>query len=80
MSVEILLEALAWCTVINYGLLIFWFVVFVLAHAWVYRLHSRWFSLPVEKFDTIHYSGMALFKLLIFVFNLTPYLALRMAL
>jgi len=48
-----------------------------MAHDWMYRMHSKWFNIPVEKFDAIHYSGMAIFKIAILVFNLVPYLALR---
>jgi len=48
-----------------------------LAHDWTWRLHSRWFNLSVERFDAIHYAGIAYFKLTVFVFNLVPYLALR---
>jgi len=77
MSLEILRSALAWCTVINFGFLIFWFLFFAAAHDWVYRFHGRWFAMPVEKFNAIHYSGMALFKCGILLFNLVPYLALR---
>ncbi len=33
--------------------------------------------MSVEKFDGIHYSGMALFKTAIILFNLMPYLARR---
>jgi hypothetical protein len=77
MTIEILRAVLAWCAAINYALLLLWFLVFTLAHDWLHRLHSKWFQLPVEKFDTLHYAGMAFFKLSIFLFALTPYLALR---
>jgi len=33
--------------------------------------------MPVEKFNTIHYEAIALYKLGILIFNLVPYLALR---
>jgi hypothetical protein len=68
---------LAWCIVLNYGLLMIWFLFFWLAHDWTYRYHSRWFKISIESFDAIHYSGMAFFKIAIVLFNLTPYLALR---
>ena len=68
---------LAWCTVINMGLLMVWFLVFFLAHDWIYRVHSRWYQVPQDRFDAIHYAGIALFKILILMFNLVPYLALR---
>lgn len=70
-------STLAWSTVINLGILLWWFVFISLAHDWTYRFHSKWFKLSEEKFDTIHYAGMALFKIGIFLFNLAPYLALR---
>jgi hypothetical protein len=77
MTVEITRDVLAWCAVINYALLLLWFLVFSLAHDWLYRVHGKWFTVSVENFDAIHYAGMAFFKLCIFLFSLTPYLALR---
>ena len=70
-------NVLGWCVVINFGLMLWWFLLFILAHDWMYRLHSKWFKLSVEQFDAIHYLGMALFKIGILVFNLVPYLAMR---
>ena len=52
-------------------------VFFMLAHDLMYRVHGKWLNMSVDKFDTIHYSGMALFKLGLFMFNLVPYFALR---
>ncbi len=77
MTLEIIRDALAWCTVINWGLLLWWVLFITLAHDWTYRIHSKWFKISVETFDAVHYAGMALFKTLIFLFNLVPYLALR---
>ena len=77
MTLEIVRATLAWCAVINIGLLLWWLIFIILAHDWTYRLHNKWFKLSVEKFDSIHYAGIAFFKLSIFVFNLVPYFALR---
>ena len=77
MTVELFQDVLAWCSVINIGLLLFWLLWLMLAHDFVYRLHGKFLTLSVEKFDAIHYTGMAYFKILIFVFNIVPYLALR---
>ncbi len=79
MSTEIVRSALLWCTIINYGLLMLWFAFFVLPHQWLYRL-SRWgFHLTDEQVDAINYAGMALYKIGIILFNLVPYIALRIA-
>ncbi len=78
LSIDIFRDMLGWCTVINFGLLLWWALFFMAAHDWTYRLHTRWFRLTVEQFDTIHYTGLAFFKVFILLFNLVPYLALRL--
>jgi len=78
MSIAIARDVLLWCAVINYGVLLVWFLFFLLAHDWVYRLHGRWFHLSEEQFDALHYAGMAVFKIGILLFNLVPYVALHL--
>jgi hypothetical protein len=79
MTIEILRAFLGWSALINLGLLYGWFLFFISAHDWMYRLHSKWFNLSGERFDSIHYAGMAFFKISILLFNLVPYLALWIA-
>ena len=69
-------DILLWCVVINYAVLIVWFGVFMIAHDWMFRLHGRWFKVPVATFDAIHYAGMAAYKIGILLFFLVPLLAL----
>jgi len=76
MTVDILRGVLGWCSIINMGVLIFWFLMLVLAHDWVYHMHSKFFKVPVETFDAIHYAGGLFFKLFVFFFNIIPYFAL----
>ena len=77
MTAELIRDVLGWCTLINLGVLLWWFFFFTVAQDWTYRLHTKWFKLSVEQFDAVHYAGMAYFKLTVFAFNLVPYLALR---
>lgn len=77
MTIGVLRELLGWCCLINMGLLLWWFLIILLARNWVYRIHGKWFKLSEESFDAIHYSGIAFFKITIFVFNIVPYVALR---
>jgi len=77
MTIEMMRAVLGWCSVINMGLLLWWFFAIVVLHDWVYRIHTKWFKLSVESFDTIHYAGIAFFKIAVFVFNIVPYFALR---
>lgn len=77
MSIKMVGDALLWCGVINYGLLLIWFLSFTLAHEWSFRITGIWFRLSVEQFDAMNYIRMALFKIGIILFNLVPYVALR---
>lgn len=77
MPIDTVREVLLWCFVMNSGLLTAWLLVFTLGHDWYYRLQSRWFKLPVERFDTVHYAGIAAYKLSTLFFNLIPYIALH---
>ena len=76
MTTNDLKHVLLWSMGINYAVLLIWFGAFVFAHGWMYRLHGRWFHLPVETFDAIHYTGMAVYKIGILLLNLTPWAAL----
>ena len=74
---ELARDALGWCAVINIGLLLWWWLWFIFAHDLMFRIHSKWFDLSKERFDAVNYGGMGIFKVFIWVFNLTPYFALR---
>ena len=76
MSAVLLKEFLGWCVVLNYILLLIWAGFLIFAHDWMYRMHTRWFRLTVEQFDQAHYVSVAIFKIVVFVFTLIPYLAL----
>lgn len=77
MNIDTIRAALGWSSIINMGLLLWWFFALTVLHDLVYQWHSKWFKLSVERFDEIHYAGMAFFKIVVFVFNIVPYFALR---
>jgi hypothetical protein len=56
---------------------VLWFVLLVFPHQWLYRLWGKWFRLTAEQYDLINFSGIALYKVGILLFNLVPYVALR---
>ena len=66
------------CTLLNYGILIIWFAIFSLGYDWIYRLHTSWFPMSKENYDVANYLAMATYKILVLVFNLIPYIALRL--
>ena len=83
-TVNDLLDALAKvllrCFVLGFLLLLIWVVFFVLAGDVVHNLHGKMFGLSPHELNLIHYCGMGLFKLCVFLFFLFPYIAIRMVL
>lgn len=77
MTLEVIRDVLGWSGVLSLGMLLFWWLFFVLGHDLMYQMHGRWFKLSVETFDTVHYAGIVFFKVCVFVFIIVPYLAMR---
>lgn len=76
MDIETLRDLLLCCAIVNYAILLLWFLAFVCFHDAIHRLHGRWFRLTPERFDLVSYAGMALYKIGVLLFNLVPWLAL----
>jgi hypothetical protein len=59
-------------------LLTVWFAWFVFAGDWIYQIHAKWFLIPRQSFDAIHYAGMAVTKIAIILFFLLPWIAIKL--
>ena len=68
---------LGWCSVINIGFLIYWILALTLGNEFVFQIHTCWFDIPRDRFNEIHYTMMGYYKLMVILFNVTPYLVLR---
>jgi len=77
MSVDFVTSFFGWCALINMAILSLWFLLFTFFSNFIYSIHSKWFEIPRERFGILHYNGMMFFKLAIFLFNLVPYIVLR---
>ena len=78
MSLETVRAFLGWSAILNLIFVSIWFLIFMLAHDWIFFLHRRWFDLSRESFDAIHYAGMACCKIFAWLFFIMPYFALRL--
>ncbi len=78
MTIEMMREFLAWCSVINVGMLIFSFIIMCAARKTIYHFHSKLFPMSEQQFNGIMYAFLGGYKILIIVFNIVPYLALSM--
>ena len=77
---EVIAKVLLLCFVLGFLLLLLWFGIYVLAGDWVRSIHGGMFGLTRHELDLIHYCGMGLLKLCVFLFFLFPYIAIRMVL
>jgi len=59
-------------------LLMVWFAGYAVAGDWIYQVHSKWFQIPRQSFDAIHYTGMAVTKIAILLFFLIPWIAIKL--
>jgi hypothetical protein len=75
-TLEQLRSFLLWSALLNYAVLLFATLAWVLAGDALYRLHARW--LPIERAhaNTAIYLMLGLFKLGIWLLFLAPWLAL----
>lgn len=76
MIVPMLQTFFMWCSIINFGLLILSAVIIATAGDWAYKMHSRWFHISRVTFNAVIYSWLGFYKILIFVFNIVPWIAL----
>jgi hypothetical protein len=75
-----LADILLWCFLLSIILSIIWFVFFLIVGDWAYRMHSTWFQLSQHEFVMVNYYGLAFVKLMVFLFFLIPYLAIKIVL
>jgi hypothetical protein len=76
-SIEQLTAFFGWCTVINIGLLLFSTLMVSLVRDFAINMHSKIFNLDPETLPAMYFDYLGRLKLLMIVFNLVPYLALR---
>ena len=76
MNIYTLTTFFMWCTILNVALLLLSSLMCICASDWAYQIHSKLFSISRETFNVAIYSFIALYKLLVIVFNLIPYVAL----
>jgi hypothetical protein len=77
MTVEMLRAFFGWCTLLNWGLMLFSLLMILAFRGWVFRIHARMFGVAVEDVRKSLYLVMSLYKVAIFLFCVVPYLVLR---
>ena len=69
---------LGWCTVINGVLLLAMALALATMRDFITSIHAPMFGLATQELNAMYFNYMANYKLLIIIFNLVPYCALRL--
>ena len=76
MDIQMLTRFFMWCTILNMGLLVLSFLILAFAGDFVYRMHSKWFPMQRETFNVVFYSFIGIYKTIVFIFNVVPWIVL----
>lgn len=77
MDIQTLTDFFMWCSIINIGFLFVLGLVFMLAPNLTYRLQSIFIPISRETFNVVFYSFIGFFKVIVLVFNVVPWIALK---
>jgi hypothetical protein len=76
-SIHFIREILGWSTLLNIGVLLFSSLTLAIAGPPIKRIHAKMFGLSEEDLSRAYFQYLAQYKIAILIFNLVPYLALR---
>ncbi|OXU14709.1 DUF6868 family protein [Sedimentisphaera salicampi] len=69
-------NVLGWCSLINVLLIAFGALLVIALRSEMYKIHSKFFPMDEQQYSAVMFSCLGLYKLLIVVFNIVPYIAL----
>ena len=78
MTISALAHFFLICTILNVFILIISSAVALFGQERIYEKHGKRFKMERERFNGILYSYLAAYKLVVFAFNVVPYIALSM--
>ncbi len=76
MNIETLTSFFFWCLIVNSGIYAITAIAVLTLRNFICRMHGKWFSLDDATVLKSIYSYLAAYKLIITVFNFTPWIAL----
>ncbi len=76
MDIQTLTRFFMWCTILNLGFLTLTSIACIFFADFSYRMNHKYFSISREAFNVVIVSFIGLFKIVVIVFNIVPYIAL----
>lgn len=78
MTIEVLTELLGWASVINIAILLLSTFGVIAMRGAIAGIHSKLFGLDEKDLGRAYFQYLAQYKIAIIVFNIAPYIALKM--
>jgi uncharacterized protein DUF6868 len=76
-KIELIGEFLGWCSIINIGLGLFSVIFMIFLRDPISRIHSKMFNLDAADLSRAYFQFLAQYKILTIIFNIVPYLVLK---
>ena len=76
-ALDTLTTFLGWCSVINIGVLVLSTLTLIIMRKPVTGIHSKLFGLNPAELPATYFQYLGNYKIAIFIFNLVPYIALK---
>ena len=76
MNLDQLTELFKWMSIINICILVLTSVLIMLLKNIMYKLHGKLFEIKQDNVALVSYQYLGMYKILILVFNITPYISL----
>jgi hypothetical protein len=77
MDISTLQAFFMWCTILNFGILILTSLLLTIGGDFAYWVQSKFFNIPRQTFDVAVYCWIGLFKIIVIVFCVVPWIALE---
>lgn len=76
MNIERVTEFFKWVTIINVALFMVNAILILLLRKTLFRMHGKMFGIAEENIAIVIYSWLGLYKIMILVFSIVPFVAL----
>lgn len=78
LDLESLTTLLGWCSVVNAAVLALTTVSIIALKGFISDIHGRMFGIQKDALPEMYFQYLANYKIAIIVFNVAPYIALRL--
>jgi len=77
MTLDALTTFLGWCLIFNVAVMLISIIAITAFKKSVIRIHSKMFDMNPDDLPVIYFNFIGNYKLIVYVFNLVPYVALK---